>query len=153
MELRVASKDACLSLPLSHRSPLRFQLPSPPPHSLHLSPSWRPSIKRTISLSRNPHQKRVSQIMAMSARNNDEFIAESPAKALRRILEMPGVHQGPACFDALSAKLVERAGFLYCFTSGMCLSLSLFNVLILFNWINFRRGEKLLNWWESDHKC
>ncbi|XP_023528361.1 uncharacterized protein LOC111791303 [Cucurbita pepo subsp. pepo] len=122
MELRVASKDACLSLPLSHRSPLRFQLPSPPPHSLHLSPSWRPSIKRTISLSRNPHQKRVSQIMAMSARNNDEFIAESPAKALRRILEMPGVHQGPACFDALSAKLVERAGFLYCFTSGFSIS-------------------------------
>lgn len=43
---------------------------------------------------------------------------ESPAKALRRILQKPGVHQGPACFDALSAKLVERAGFEYCFTSG-----------------------------------
>ncbi|KAA0044626.1 2,3-dimethylmalate lyase [Cucumis melo var. makuwa] len=60
--------------------------------------------------------------MAMSARINDESIVESPAKALRRILEMPGVHQGPACFDALSAKLVERAGFLYCFTSGFSIS-------------------------------
>lgn len=60
--------------------------------------------------------------MAMSARNNDESVVESPAKALRRILEMPGVHQGPACFDALSAKLVERAGFLYCFTSGFSIS-------------------------------
>ena len=46
-------------------------------------------------------------------------MAESPAKALRRILDSPGVHLGPACFDALSAKLVERAGFDYCFTSGM----------------------------------
>lgn len=42
----------------------------------------------------------------------------SPAKTLRQILELPGVHQGPACFDALSAKLVQDAGFLYCFTSG-----------------------------------
>ncbi|KAI3420689.1 uncharacterized protein J3R85_012482 [Psidium guajava] len=48
--------------------------------------------------------------------------AESPAKALRRILVSPGIHQGPACFDALSAKLVERAGFCYCFTSGFSIS-------------------------------
>ncbi|PRQ37983.1 putative 2,3-dimethylmalate lyase [Rosa chinensis] len=47
---------------------------------------------------------------------------ESPAKALRRILELPGVHQGPACFDGLSAKLIERAGFQYCFTSGFSIS-------------------------------
>lgn len=45
-----------------------------------------------------------------------------PAKALRQILELPGVHQGPACFDGLSAKLVERAGFQYCFTSGFSIS-------------------------------
>lgn len=43
----------------------------------------------------------------------------SPAKALRKLLESPGIHQGPACFDALSAKLVERAGFDFCFTTGM----------------------------------
>ncbi|KAJ9189052.1 hypothetical protein P3X46_000391 [Hevea brasiliensis] len=46
----------------------------------------------------------------------------SPAKALRLILGSPGIHQGPACFDALSAKLVERAGFDYCFTSGFSIS-------------------------------
>ncbi|KAJ4723180.1 Isocitrate lyase [Melia azedarach] len=46
----------------------------------------------------------------------------SPAKVLRHILELPGVHQGPACFDALSAKLVEKAGFSYCFTSGFSIS-------------------------------
>ncbi|XP_015867410.3 uncharacterized protein LOC107404920 [Ziziphus jujuba] len=48
--------------------------------------------------------------------------AESPAKTLRRILDSPGVHLGPACFDALSAKLIERAGFQYCFTSGFSIS-------------------------------
>ncbi|XP_043723948.1 2,3-dimethylmalate lyase isoform X2 [Telopea speciosissima] len=47
---------------------------------------------------------------------------DSPAKALRRILESPGVYQGPACFDALSAKLVEKAGFEFCFTSGFSVS-------------------------------
>ncbi|OAY37615.1 2,3-dimethylmalate lyase isoform X2 [Manihot esculenta] len=46
----------------------------------------------------------------------------SPAKSLRLILDSPGIHQGPACFDALSAKLVERAGFNYCFTSGFSIS-------------------------------
>uniref|UniRef100_A0A9I9DFK5 Isocitrate lyase n=1 Tax=Cucumis melo TaxID=3656 RepID=A0A9I9DFK5_CUCME len=122
MKLPVASKDGSLSLPLSHIASLRLHLPSPPPHSLPRSLSWRPSIKRNISLSNNPHHKPLSRVMAMSARINDESIVESPAKALRRILEMPGVHQGPACFDALSAKLVERAGFLYCFTSGFSIS-------------------------------
>ncbi|KAK7304291.1 hypothetical protein VNO77_45159 [Canavalia gladiata] len=49
---------------------------------------------------------------------------EEPAKALRRIIESPGVHQGPACFDALSAKLIESAGFQYCITSGFSISAS-----------------------------
>ncbi|XP_019069432.1 uncharacterized protein [Solanum lycopersicum] len=52
--------------------------------------------------------------------NSNEFT--SPAKALRKLLESPGVHQGPACFDALSAKLVERAGFDFCFTTGFGIS-------------------------------
>ncbi|KAF5196191.1 Phosphoenolpyruvate carboxylase family protein [Thalictrum thalictroides] len=29
---------------------------------------------------------------------------------------------GPACFDALSAKLVEKTGFEFCFTSGFSIS-------------------------------
>ncbi|XP_039117626.1 2,3-dimethylmalate lyase-like [Dioscorea cayenensis subsp. rotundata] len=44
------------------------------------------------------------------------------AQALRRILESPGVFHGPACFNALSAKLVEKAGFKCCFTSGFSIS-------------------------------
>lgn len=47
---------------------------------------------------------------------------ESSSKALRKILDSPGIHQGPACFDALSAKLVEDAGFKFCFTSGFGIS-------------------------------
>ncbi|RLM73154.1 2,3-dimethylmalate lyase [Panicum miliaceum] len=47
---------------------------------------------------------------------------ETPAAALRRVLETPGAHQAPACYDALSARLVERAGFRACFTSGFSIS-------------------------------
>ncbi|KAG2565696.1 hypothetical protein PVAP13_7NG133500 [Panicum virgatum] len=47
---------------------------------------------------------------------------ESPAAALRRILAMPGAHQAPCCFDALSARLIERAGFEIGFMSGFCVS-------------------------------
>lgn len=43
-------------------------------------------------------------------------------QALRLIIDSPGLHQGPACFDALSAKLVERAGFQFCFTTGFGIS-------------------------------
>lgn len=53
--------------------------------------------------------------------SGDDVIS-SPAKALRRVLGSPGIHLGPACFDALSAKLVERAGFDFCFTTGFGIS-------------------------------
>ncbi|KAL6344390.1 hypothetical protein AAG906_039646 [Vitis piasezkii] len=62
-------------------------------------------------------------IPPLSAAYGDQApLPEAPAKVLRRILDSPGVHQGPACFDALSAQLVERAGFQYCFTSGFSIS-------------------------------
>ncbi|KAI0528915.1 hypothetical protein KFK09_001459 [Dendrobium nobile] len=47
---------------------------------------------------------------------------EPPAKALRRLLESPGIHQGPVCHDALSAKLIERAGFPLAFMGGFAVS-------------------------------
>lgn len=43
---------------------------------------------------------------------------ESPAAALRRILATPGAHQAPCCYDALGARLVERAGFPIGFMGG-----------------------------------
>jgi len=50
--------------------------------------------------------------------DNVGTVQSSPAKKLRKLLDSPGIHQGPACFDALSAKLVEKAGFQFCFTTG-----------------------------------
>ncbi|KAK1429034.1 hypothetical protein QVD17_11233 [Tagetes erecta] len=54
--------------------------------------------------------------------DNDGTVQSSPAKKLRKLLDSPGIHQGPACFDALSAKLVEKAGFQFCFTTGFGIS-------------------------------
>lgn len=47
---------------------------------------------------------------------------ESPAAKLRRLLERPGLHVMPCCFDALSARLIERAGFELTFMSGFAVS-------------------------------
>lgn len=41
-----------------------------------------------------------------------------PSAQLRRLLAAPGCHVMPCCYDALSAKLVERAGFPVTFVSG-----------------------------------
>jgi 2-methylisocitrate lyase-like PEP mutase family enzyme len=47
----------------------------------------------------------------------------SPAAArLRALLERPGLHVMPCCFDALSARLVEGAGFGLTFMSGFAVS-------------------------------
>lgn len=45
-------------------------------------------------------------------------VSESRAANLRRLLEQPGIRQAPACYDALSASLVEKAGFDITFMSG-----------------------------------
>lgn len=47
---------------------------------------------------------------------------DSPAAKLRRLLEQPGLRVMPCCFDALSAKLIERAGFELTFMSGFAVS-------------------------------
>lgn len=65
------------------------------------------------------NHRRIRLRTSIACSYGRDFVNEAPAKVLRRILDSPGVHQGPACFDALSAELVERAGFQYCFTSGM----------------------------------
>jgi 2-methylisocitrate lyase-like PEP mutase family enzyme len=46
----------------------------------------------------------------------------SPAAALRSLLAEPGVAVMPCCFDALSAKLIELAGFRLTFMSGFAVS-------------------------------
>ncbi len=46
----------------------------------------------------------------------------SPAARLRALLAEPGLLVMPCCFDALSARLVERAGFRLTFMSGFAVS-------------------------------
>ena len=46
----------------------------------------------------------------------------APADALRSLLEAPGIRVMPCCFDALSARLVERGGFPLTFMGGFAVS-------------------------------
>lgn len=48
--------------------------------------------------------------------------SESPAARMRALLAEPTLHVMPCCFDALSARLVERAGFRLTFMSGFAVS-------------------------------
>lgn len=84
--------------------------------------SWNTSTGlRTPLKTRRKCAKRTLPVISALG-SNDGFPKDFPAKVLRRILETPGLHQGPACFDALSAKLVEKAGFQFCFMSGFSVS-------------------------------
>lgn len=113
------------------RHPSRPPHRLPPPSSGFLAPPLKAPVHlralraNPLPSSIAPPPKRLSRANVSSSEGYYSSTGgESPAKALRRILELPGVHQGPACFDALSAKLIERAGFDYCFTSGKVVSTS-----------------------------
>ncbi len=47
---------------------------------------------------------------------------ESPAQALRDLLQQDRCHAMPCCFDALSAKLIQQEGFALTFMSGFAVS-------------------------------
>lgn len=49
-------------------------------------------------------------------------VAPTPAARLRTLLAGPGLLEMPCCFDALSARLVEQAGFPLTFMSGFAVS-------------------------------
>ncbi|KAF8393931.1 hypothetical protein HHK36_020133 [Tetracentron sinense] len=126
MKLSIPSHDCIISPPMALYSR---------PHQTHLSATAPASIFTTGSplqrlvLVSNPSIEAPSRrftrwglktTLAWSGERTSQ--GDSPSKALRRILESPGIHQGPACYDALSAKLVENAGFEFCFTSGFSVS-------------------------------
>ena len=46
----------------------------------------------------------------------------APAEKLRALLSAPGLKVMPCCFDALSARMIERAGFPLTFMSGFAVS-------------------------------
>lgn len=48
----------------------------------------------------------------------------SPAARLRALIDAPGLRVMPCCFDALSARLIEQAGFELTFMSGFAVSAS-----------------------------
>ncbi len=48
----------------------------------------------------------------------------SPAERLRALIDAPGLRVMPCCFDALSARLIEQAGFELTFMSGFAVSAS-----------------------------
>ena len=69
-------------------------------------PAWSDYDSKHASRSRWPRERR----------------ANLPAKNLRALLAAPGIIQTPCAHDALSAALIERAGFNAGFMSGFCVS-------------------------------
>ena len=54
--------------------------------------------------------------------------APSPAEALRTLLAAPGILVVPGCYDALSARMIERAGFRLAFMSGFAVAAARFGL-------------------------
>ncbi|KAG8082595.1 hypothetical protein GUJ93_ZPchr0014g46938 [Zizania palustris] len=116
---------ACHAAALPHQPPPPASSSSSPSHPFAARAPWRrasgppaPHVRFRLT-SPSPASARAARI---SPRCSYSAAGESPAKALRRVLETPGAHQAPACYDALSARLVQRAGFRVCFTSGFSIS-------------------------------
>ena len=55
-------------------------------------------------------------------KQSESTLAGSRANALRQLLAAPGIVTMPCCFDALSAKLIEQAGFPLTFMSGFAVA-------------------------------
>lgn len=132
--LTSSTANTTLSSPLSFSSPALSRQISNLKSQRLLSPLAPPPTHSSL-VSKKFKRKCYRSSLPRAAASGDP-----PAKALRRILESPGVHRGPACFDALSAKLVERAGFQFCFMSGRCL------ILCLTDYFFFSYIRSLMNW-------
>ena len=121
---QVVCRPQNASLPHGRSHNFKPQFPSPFSNISFVSSVIKKSqlLQSSYSLNFNPlpAKRAPPALQIVAAYSVDRaYMAESPAKALRRILETPGVHQGPVCFNALSAKLVERAGFPFCFVGGV----------------------------------
>ncbi|CAI9117382.1 OLC1v1018769C5 [Oldenlandia corymbosa var. corymbosa] len=83
--------------------------------------SWFRIVSNSASSGRSTIVSR-SAILDTRHGNDNSNNASPQATKLRKLLGSPGIHLGPASFDGLSAKLVEKAGFDFCFTSGFGIS-------------------------------
>ena len=112
---------------------------TPPPFTTTLFQSHSPLPSSSIPIAAPIRASYSSDYESSSSSSS----SSSPAKALRRLLESPGLHQGPACFDALSAKLVQSASFQFCFTSGIYKIILLFFLYISKCWSNLSYSSYL----------
>ena len=105
---------------------------SPPSHLqrlLFLSPGINHRrVINSASINKNAriNSKNFHSCMSVSASYDDNVDATPSlpsssyqAEKPRKLLASPRNHLGPACFDALQAKLVEHYGFDWCFTPGI----------------------------------
>jgi 2-methylisocitrate lyase-like PEP mutase family enzyme len=60
--------------------------------------------------------------MAIAGSRDRRHVMDSAAAKLERLLAKPGLRVMPCCFDALSARLIEQAGFELTFMSGFAVS-------------------------------
>ena len=56
------------------------------------------------------------------SRRRVDPVVNARVETLRSLLDAPGLRVMPCCFDALSARLIERAGFPLTFMSGFAVS-------------------------------
>jgi len=79
-----------------------------------------PTLTGTLNRRSSCRDKEIQDLgMALSVRNKP---MKSKAAKIRELLKRPGLLLMPCCFDALSAKLIERAGFALTFMSGFAVS-------------------------------
>lgn len=94
-----------------------FETNSEKPHN----PARRRAPMSTMTHMRAP---RASRVRCRTAAASDGRIVAPQTKVLRDLLASPTIIQAPCAHDALSARLIERAGFSAAFMSGFCVSAS-----------------------------
>ena len=94
-----------------------FEPNSETPHN----PARRRAPMSTMTHMQAP---RASRVRCRTAAASDGRIVAPQTKVLRDLLASPTIIQAPCAHDALSARLIERAGFSAAFMSGFCVSAS-----------------------------
>jgi 2-methylisocitrate lyase-like PEP mutase family enzyme len=91
-------------------------------HHRSLSKGLRTDYYFPIDLKLNDLLFKFKSSFKCEQNSNGRGIVLSPAKQLKHLLSNSGFLTVPACFDALSARLIEKAGFPATFMSGFAVS-------------------------------
>lgn len=96
-------------------------------HTPESDPSKKMAFLSPTTLSNVKGSDELSQSRAVQCTTNrpsmKTHVSSAPSR-LRKILSTPGLITMPCCFDALSASLIERAGFPMTFMSGFSVAAS-----------------------------